>query len=101
MQFLVDFNALSWETQTGFRHKIIKQGSNRLRLIEYTKHLEPHWCEKGHCGFVLDGKLEISFNTDVVVFNPGDGILIPDGAEYKHMLRILSDVARVFLVEDA
>ena len=85
----------------GLRYKAITHGSRRLRLVEYTKDLEPHWCEKGHTGYLLEGRLEIVFDREVVVFNPGSGILIPAGREHRHMGKALSDVVRVVFVEDA
>lgn len=100
-QYLIDFNELPWESQmTGHRYKISRQRNRQLRLVECTKDMEPRWCEKGHIGFVLDGKLEIRFENNVLVFNSGDGIFIPDGDEHKHMPRALTDVVRFILVED-
>lgn len=84
----------------GLRYKAVTHGSKRLRLVEYTKDLEPHWCEKGHVGRLLEGRLEITFDRIVVVFDPGDGIFIPAGAEHRHMGRALSDVVRIIFVED-
>ena len=71
-----------------------------MRLVEYDKSMEPHWCEKGHVGYVLEGQFEIKFETDTVVFNPGDGIFIPSGKEHRHMGKVITDVVRVIYVED-
>ena len=85
---------------TGLRARKRIQDGKQLRLVEYTKDMEPHWCEKGHIGYVLDGQFEIRFEREVIVFNQGDGIFIPSGKEHKHMGRVLSDVVKVIFVED-
>ena len=100
-QYKVDFGSLAWETpMEGLRFKVNKQGGRQLRLVEYTRDMPPHWCEKGHIGYVLEGQFEIKFEGEVAIFNPGDGIFIPSGAEHKHMGRVLSDMVRVVFVED-
>lgn len=102
MSHKIDFGSIPWETpMKGVRHKVMKQGDRQLRLVEYTKYLEPHWCEKGHIGYVLEGQLEITFENERVVYNPGDGVFIPSGKENKHMGKVLSDFVRVIFVEDA
>lgn len=99
--YRVDFNAQPWEAPVdGLRCKAVKQGDRQLRLVEYTRNLEPHWCEKGHMGYVLEGRLEIEFEDQVLVFNPGDGIIIPSGWEHRHKGKVLTDVVRVVFVED-
>jgi quercetin dioxygenase-like cupin family protein len=70
-------------------------------LVEYTKDLEPHWCPKGHMGYVLEGRMEIAVGDQAEIFNPGDGVLLPAGEEFKHMARVLTDVVRIIFVEDA
>jgi len=53
----VDFGALDWESPvTGLRFKAVSSGGRRLRMVEYTPAMELHWCDKGHIGYVLDGK---------------------------------------------
>lgn len=86
---------------SGLRFKAAVQGSKRLRLVEYSKEMEPHWCEKGHIGYVLDGRMEIRFDGETTAFSAGDGVFLPPGPEHKHMARMLSDVVRVVFVEDA
>ncbi|UCE19404.1 MAG: cupin domain-containing protein [Gemmatimonadota bacterium] len=101
IEYKVDFDSIPWESpMTGLRARKKIQENKQLRLVEYTKEMEPHWCEKGHIGYVLDGQFEIQFEKKVIVFNPGDGIFIPSGPEHKHMGRVLSDVVRVIFVED-
>jgi len=72
----------------------------RLRLVEYTPRMAVHWCEQGHLGYVLEGRLEVSFPEETVVFGAGDGVVIPAGPEHRHMGRALTEVVRVFFVED-
>ena len=101
MDYKIDFESIPWETpMKGLRHKVMKHGDRQLRLVEYTKNLEPHWCEKGHVGFVLEGQLEITFENERVVYNAGDGVFIPSGKEHKHMGKVLSDLVRVMFVEE-
>ena len=100
-QYRVDFKAIPWETPMGgLRFRAKRQAGKQLRVVEYTKEMEPHWCEKGHIGCVLEGQFEIRFETEVAVYNPGDGIFIPPGPEHKHMGIVLSDLVRVVFVED-
>jgi quercetin dioxygenase-like cupin family protein len=85
----------------GVRQKVFSDGAKRVRLVEYTRAMPPHWCEKGHFGYILEGTFEIEFPGGTHVFGPGDGVFIPDGAEHKHRARALSEVVRVVFVEDA
>ncbi len=99
--YKVKFETIPWEVpMEGLRFKAHKQGLRQLRLVEYTPKMQPHWCEKGHTGCVLDGQFEIRFAGEVQIFNPGDGIFIPSGEEHKHMGKALTDVVKVIFVED-
>jgi len=84
----------------GLRQKIHKSGSQQLRLVEYSKNLSPHWCEKGHIGYVLEGQMKVKFEHDVQTYSPGDGIFIPGGPEHKHMATIITDKVTVIFVEE-
>jgi quercetin dioxygenase-like cupin family protein len=102
MNYKIEFASVPWETpMTGVRHKAMKQGDKQLRLVEYSKDMEPHWCEKGHIGYILEGQFEITFENERLVYNPGDGVFIPSGAEHRHSGRVLSEFVRVVFVEDA
>jgi quercetin dioxygenase-like cupin family protein len=85
----------------GVRQKAFLRGTQKLRLVEYTPAMPPHWCAKGHIGYILEGRLEIEFINGTYIFEQGDGIFIPDGAEHTHRAKALSDVARVVFVENA
>jgi len=101
-QYKVDFGSIEWQSPLpGVRFRAFVEGSRRMRLVEYTSDfVEPDWCAKGHIGYVIEGRFEIDFDGQVVQLAPGDGIFIPPGVEHKHKARVLSDIARVFLVDD-
>lgn len=99
--YKVDFAVVQWESpMDGLRFKAERQQGRQLRLVEYTQAMKPHWCEKGHIGYVLEGQFEITFEEEVVVFNPGDGIFIPPGKNHRHMGRVLTDPVKVVFVEE-
>ena len=101
-QHKIDFKSLAWETPAaGVRFKAWERSGRRLRLAEFTKEfVEPDWCTRGHIGYILDGRIEIDFDGRVIAFGPGDGLFIPAGREHRHKARILTDTARLVLVED-
>lgn len=100
LQYKTDFGKLPWEsTIEGVRHKCADRNDVRLRLVEYSKETPPHWCEKGHFGYMIEGQLEIEYENEKVTYNPGDGICIPDGPAHRHRGRVLSEKAVVFFVE--
>ena len=68
-------------------------------MVEYTRDMEPHWCEKGHVGYVLEGQFEVRFKGEVVIYDGGDGVLIPAGEDHNRMGRVLTDVVRMVFVE--
>ena len=100
--YRIDFDALEWESpMPGVRHKVVVVGDVKLRLVEYTVRMEPHWCTVGHTGQILAGTFEIEFADGVCMFEPGDGVLIPSGDEHRHMARAVSQVVRALFVEGA
>ena len=100
--YRVDFEALPWDMpMAGLRFKAGERAGRRLRLVEYTKEMKPHWCDKGHIGYILEGQFEIRFEREVAILYPGDGVFIPPGTEHRHMAKVLSDVVRAVFVEDA
>ena len=101
VQHKIDFSKLEWESPVdGIRHKYIDQGNKRLRLVEYSKTMHPHWCEKGHSGYVIDGCMEIEYEKDKIIYNQGDGIFIPDGSGHKHRGKALSEKVLIFFIEN-
>lgn len=99
--YRVDFESIPWEKPaTGVRFKAYEQGNKRLRLVEFSKDfVELDWCLNGHIGLILEGQMEIDFDGNVILFNPGDGVFIPPGEEHKHKARVLTDKVRAILVE--
>ena len=99
-QYKIDFDSMMWETPAdGVKFKAYQQGGRKLRLVEFAKEfVEPDWCTKGHIGYVLQGQMEIDFDEKKVVFDAGDGLFISTGK--KHRAKVLTDVAKVILVED-
>jgi quercetin dioxygenase-like cupin family protein len=92
VQYKVDFDKLTWESPIeGVRHKYIDQNNLRIRLVEYSKDMPLHWCEKGHYGYLIEGQMEIEYENSKIIYKPGDGIFIPDGPDHKHRGRQLSE----------
>jgi quercetin dioxygenase-like cupin family protein len=98
--YQIQFDKIPWESPVaGVRHKFVDYNGQRIRLVEYTQEMPPHWCEKGHCGYLLSGQMAIEYPDTEIVYSEGDGILIPDGPEHKHKGRVLSERALVFFIE--
>jgi len=43
--------------------------------------------------------MAIEYPDTEIVYSEGDGIIIPDGPEYKHIGRVLSEKTLVFFIE--
>lgn len=100
--YRIVFAEADWESPIhGVRHKVVTSGTTRLRLVEYTPQMAPHWCSVGHIGQILEGRFEIEFDTGTQVYDAGDGVMIPSGDEHRHRARALSDVVRAIFVEKA
>lgn len=100
-EYRIRFDALDWITPIeGVRCKIHTGGQRQLRLVEYSKAMPPHWCEKGHTGCILQGQFEIEFEHETQVFHAGDGVFIPDGPAHKHRAKALSDTVTALWVEN-
>ena len=98
----VEFDSIEWqEAMPGARFKVFSDGKKQMRLLEFTSEfVEPHWCEKGHIGLVLNGELEIDFDGKIVNYIEGSGIFIPTGTLTKHKARSITPSVQLFLVED-
>lgn len=102
MSYRCDFESIQWTTpMAGVRHKLFPFEGRRLRLVEYSSEFEPHWCERGHAGQILEGRFQIEFDDGTEIFHAGDGIAIPDGPEHRHRATVLSGIVRALFVEDA
>jgi quercetin dioxygenase-like cupin family protein len=101
LQYKVNFNDLNWEEPfEGVKCKIFKHGDTQLRLVVYSKEMPLHWCEKGHYGYILDGKFEIEYQNEKIIYQTGDGVFIPGGKEHKHRAKVLSEFVKVIFVEN-
>ena len=100
--YRVDFDSIEWESpMAGVRFKAFVQGGRRLRLVEFAREfVEPDFCQAGHIGMILEGRMEIDFDGELIQFGPGDGVFIPAGEEHKHIGRVLTDTLTAILVED-
>ena len=98
----IQFDRIEWQSSLpGARFKTARRGSKQMRILELTSEfVEPHWCEKGHTGIVLQGELEVDFHGRVVRFPEGSGLFIPPGPSSAHKARSVTPVVRLFLVED-
>lgn len=102
VQHKINFSELEWESPLeGIRHKYIDQNNLRLRLVEYSKEMPLHWCQKGHYGYLLEGQMEIEYENEKIIYNPGDGIFIPAGLEHKHQGQPLTNKVLIFFIEKA
>lgn len=101
LKYKIDFDKISWEEPLeGIKSKTFKNGNKQLRLVEYAKAMPPHWCEKGHYGYILEGEFAIEYQSETIIYQTGDGVFIPAGAEHRHRGKVLSDLVRVMFVED-
>jgi quercetin dioxygenase-like cupin family protein len=100
--FKVDFGRMPWENgREGVRYKVYTEGARQLRLVEFdTSEGDPHWCDRGHIGFVLAGSLTIDFSGQVLAFSAGDGLFIPPGAASVHRGVTIEPGTRLIMVED-
>ena len=101
-EYKVEFAPIPWQTpMRGLRYKAYRRGEKQLRLVEYAAEMEPHWCDKGHIGYILEGRFEIAFDGGPVTFEPGDGVFIPAGREHRHKARCLTPTVVAIFVEEA
>ena len=101
-QHKVIFDTLVWESlQPGVRYKRYRSDNKQIRLVEYDKSfIEQVWCIIGHMGYVIEGEIEIDFNGENINYKSGDALFILPGEAHKHKLKVVSDKAMLFLVED-
>jgi quercetin dioxygenase-like cupin family protein len=100
-QYRIDFRSMPWTSGTsGVRQKVFRANNGQLRLVEYSKAMHQHWCEKGHTEYVLNGKMEIEFENEAQTYSAGDGVYLPSGSEHKHVAKVLTDTVTVVFVED-
>lgn len=100
-RYRVSFAEIGWMSPIpGVRQKTRVEGNQRLRLVEYSREMKPHWCVKGHTGYILDGRFEIEFAEERYVFEAGDGVFIPGGDKHRHRATVLTDTVTAVFVEE-
>ncbi len=100
----IDFKNMGWESPApGIRYKVYVRGDQRIRLAEFSEDFsEPDWCTRGHVGYVLEGRIAIDFNGEIIDFRSGDGIFIPEGEESRHKGKVArGEKALIILFEEA
>lgn len=101
LTYRVDFESLPWQTpMAGVRARALDHGGRRLRLVEYTPEMQPHWCSRGHVGLLLEGEFELRFADRTEMYRAGDGVFIPAGDAHRHMGIARTAVVRAVFVED-
>jgi len=101
MEYKIDFEDMEWEfPMAGVKSKIYRSGRKQLRLVVYSKDMPPHWCDRGHYGYILEGEFEIEYDGETLIYRQGDGVFIPDGEEHRHRARTLTESVKVIFVED-
>ncbi len=85
----IDFAGAAWtEVLPGLRVKAVQEGARTIRLAEFRGGFEePGWCEKGHVGFVVSGRLTVEFDGSTEIFEAGDALFIASGAAGRHKVR--------------
>lgn len=100
MKYKVNFKDLNWEVPfQGIKHKYFDQENIRVRLVEYNQEMPPHWCEKSHYGYVLEGIFEIEFDDQKIRYERGDGLILPAGKEHRHKGRAVTEKVLIFFIE--
>ena len=96
------FKDLDWKSiALGCRIKSFEQDDKRIRIVEFSQEFqENEWCTNGHCGYVIEGEIEIDFDGRIESFSQGDGIFIPSGNANRHKHHATIHRAKIFLVED-
>jgi quercetin dioxygenase-like cupin family protein len=102
-RYRIDFDALPWqEMRPGVHQKTYCEGGRQIRLVEFSEAVgEPGWCESGHIGYVLAGRLQIAFREgETLSYGPGDGIFLPAGQDSAHKGVNIEPGTRLLMVED-
>jgi len=100
LEYKIEFDKLEWiERDGGIRDKCIDQNGIRVRLVEYSKEMEPHWCTKAHYGMILSGLLRVKFKRSSLTFKTGDIVFLPPGDLHKHKAIVVLDPVQVFFIE--
>jgi hypothetical protein len=99
----VDFSKLGWRKKApGAPEKRYAKNGRVLRLVRFTDAFnERDWCQKGHVGMVLSGRIVIDFGKEQVEYTAGDALFIESGDGDRHKAVIApGEEATVLLFED-
>ncbi len=98
----IAFREIGWEiVAEGVREKRFEQNGSTMRLLEISRSMNhPEWCLTGHYGYVVEGDLEIVFETKTESFSRGDGIFIRSGESEKHIPNPITGKVILFLVDE-
>ncbi|HBN30827.1 MAG: cupin domain-containing protein [Rhodobacterales bacterium] len=103
MQFKhkIKFDDLDWiDVGDSMKYKRYQQGDAQIRLVQWGRDmLHEAWCFKGHYGYVIEGVAEIAYSGQTETYEAGDVIFIPDGQDYQHRPKVLSETFTFFSVE--
>lgn len=97
------FPSQPWEQAApGLRLKQVEIGGKLLRLLEFSPDYDDQaWCEKGHAGYVVSGRIKFIFDAHEELYEQGDGFFIADGVAARHRSHIApGEQAVLFIVED-
>ena len=97
----VTFDELDWiDAGDSMKFKRYQQGDQQIRLVQWGRDMKHEdWCIKGHYAFVIDGKAEIAFAGQTETYETGDAMFIPDGEDFRHRPKVLTDTFTFFSVE--
>jgi quercetin dioxygenase-like cupin family protein len=98
----IDFAAIDWvEILPGLRAKVCQGDGRVVRLVEFGGGFEePGWCEKGHAGYVVSGRLTVRFDDGIVTYETGQGVCIASGDRHR-VVQPADQAAVLFLTEPA
>lgn len=97
----IKFDELEWiDAGDSMKFKRYRHGDTQVRLVQWGKEMKHEaWCEKGHYAYVIDGKAEISYAEQTDIYETGDVFFIPEGAQFRHRPRVLTETFTFFSVE--
>jgi len=99
--YVVRFASMDWESPAPkVRRKLHRVGDRQVRIVEFARGLDhPEWCELGHVGYVLDGRLALEFDDETLELEQGDGFVIPEGRTSRHRPIPLTETVLLLLSE--
>jgi mannose-6-phosphate isomerase-like protein (cupin superfamily) len=99
----LDLNSQEWVSPLdGLRFKLLQHAGQRVRLAEFAANfVEPGWCRRGHCDYVLSGRAELEFQDSRLNLEPGDAFVIPQDEGSRHIIHVGPEPIRMILVDEA